>query len=814
MRLTALVAALALAAGFAAPAWAEVDVEVPANFKVKGTLDPSEVERFRFHAEEGTVLTLAASAAKGSTLDFNITLATDVGVPVGVPDPLVTDTGGKFAIKGLVIPATGDYQVVLAGAGSGGYSLSLKAKPQTIWTRTLGFGGAGLAQFTFAMPAGSTVSLLAKPAAGSGTVARLVSLDPVGSSIDLTSLGSKTATTHAVTVGPLAAGGDFILTVSNEGGAGDIEVAAKVKPPKTKPGKLDLRGAVLGRPTGGETFVGRMLDGAGGIVTVGGAAGDLNGAKVVLPPGALAGPTLVSIASSLPPPIGDPDDQAAGPAVLLGPSGLTFPVPAVLTLPVDFSKIPGDATINDVRILIVEDNGSSRIVLPTGFASGTVTVETSGLSVCCPIVVSGPPNYGYTSLGTLKPGGDEFWMLQMAAELNTGSGNDSRNRKLEASIGQVSLRGDGTMDYSLANHGFQWSNQNSPPMSGQPIQAGLTEYTASDGGTLNWAYDATGTKIVLSGTPDNTPVFRVSRDGKYFAGAHEGYTQPNGDVQFGVRKNAKSLTTASLQGAWTMCFLELEANQNGSSGAAGPRPRRSYGTTTFDGAGNCTIAFTERRASFDESSGTTSQPSESVSVKNATYSIDVDGTIVVVVPPPKPGDTGTTLRVFPGEGLDVLFAGQDPPLGESAMAMVLVRQGSGLTRSDLAGRYHGVNFSVDMNSYGVPSTPLPIPDFNINIEALVGTFDGGAAADFTGDRFHVQRDTQTADGTLTENSSETFTVSVSVTSQGKASLAADGKVIGQATPDGQAVVLVSDTGSSTTDFGLFFLFRSPPVKGP
>jgi hypothetical protein len=797
---------LAFVAGLAGSARAEVDVQVPATFKAKGSL-AGDADVFRFEAARETVLSLKVSSLRGAPLDFTVTLDDPSFTPV---DPGATvDTGPKVQWKQVVLPASGRYRLTVAAEGTGDYSLSVTSKARTAWSETLNLGVEDVDSFPFAAPVGSLLSFRAAPVPGSGCNPVIEGLT-IGEANIIEFVETVKGVVHTATFGPLAEGGEMYASIFNDAGtAGDALVSVKVKPPKAKPGKFDLRGVALGRPSGGETLVGRMLDGDGGTVTAEDEEGDLYGASVTFPADALAGPTLVTLASTPPPPIGDPDDQAAGPAVDFGPSGVVFGAPALITLPIDPALIPADADITDVRILIVEDNGESRIEFPTGFNAGSVTVETTGFSVCCPIIQSGPPALG------LNPGGDEYWYLEFLAEMYGGA-QDSRQRSLSVTLGAFSFYGDGTLQAAGDQRGFSWQNQDAPGGSGLPISAGLAQFSQGDGVSLNWAYDASGRRIVLSGSPEELPTFRISRDGRYVAGRHDASVEPDGQALFGVRKNTAALTAASIQGTWTCLYLEADVSNDPTTGAAYPKTARGTGTFQFDGTTGCRVSFTQRRPRFVPATQSFVHETESATVNDGTYAIDVDGTVLVTLPGIADGGGDTILRAYPGDGLELMFCRHDTFVGNAAMGMVLVRQGSGLSKASLSGDYHGADVGVDPQSYFTsPPSSVPVGDFSCRQEGILGVFDGGATASFTFDVHSVQRDSGNPDGVLKENYVDTLVAGVSVTSTGKLVLdGGEGKIVGQVSRDAQFFVGVTDLANTTQDYSMFFAFRAPPDKSP
>lgn len=806
--------------GIASAARAEVDVQVPLHAKVKGALGADEIETFRFTAPQGTVLTVKIQAGKNASIvSFSPSLYDPAAALVTLDPIYIVDEGTKYTILAYVLPTSGTWRLDLAADGTGEYKLSLLGKTPKSLVQGTNLGVDDVDGIDFSALPGSTVKIVAKPVEGSAAVPELQSIE---GNTDFVQALTETVkgVVHSAAGGPVDDDLDFSVLVHNDAGpAGDVTVTIKVKSPKVKPAKLDLRPTVLGHSDGGETLVTRLVGADGGGISVSGSGSDLLGASLDIPAGALGGDTWISLGSTEEPPFPTDDQQAAGPAVDLQPSGTTFDVPVTVVLPFDFTKVPVDATPDDILVRIIEENGSFADVAPLSVdpVSGTVTVETSGFSICIPIVPSGPPSLGYLPNGTIKPGGDEYWILELSAEMQGDGGGDSRGRNVRVDYGELSIHAEGTVDVNIIEHGYQWSNTNG---TGNPIDSYLSEYTNSSAFTLDWAYDASGRNILLSGgDPEPKPVFRVSRDGRYLAGRHDAASasETRTEVQFCVRKNEAPLTVASLSGVWTAAYVEVDAGQTSSTGAAEPKPARGTGTFSFDGAGVCRLALSQRDAEYDASTGSFTKSLKSLNI-DATYSVDGDGTVLVVIPP-QGEESGTTLRIFPGAGLDVMFCGHDTLIGESALALVLMRQGSGQSRSDLVGDYHGASFYLDPQSYNPGSPNVSIADFSTGDEGATLVFDGGATADASFDEHDVNRnpgdDDGVPDGIEVKNKAEGLAVGVALTSQGKLTLSGtDGSVAGAATADGQCLVAVTNVSKDDGDFGIFFVFRAPPDKTP
>jgi Cys-rich repeat protein len=118
---------------------------------------------------------------------------------------------------------------------------------------------------------------------------------------------------------------------------------------------------------------------SGGTITV--AASDdaeIAGTSIVIPPHALASTTTISIGvSAVPVAAKAPSGSlSAGPSVDFEPSGTTFAVPVVVTLPV---TMPSGAATSRVFVEAVEEDGSAQSI-PATMASGMATFSIHGFT--------------------------------------------------------------------------------------------------------------------------------------------------------------------------------------------------------------------------------------------------------------------------------------------------------------------------------------------------------------------------------------------------------------------------------------------------
>jgi hypothetical protein len=493
------------------------------------------------------------------------------------------------------------------------------------------------------------------------------------------------------------------------------------------------------------------------------------------------------------------EDQAAGPAVDLSPSGIVFAEPVEVTLPVDLSLLPFGTDIDEVRVLVIEEGVDPFVIDPVGFGEGSVTVSVTGFSICIPIVGVGPPALG------LDPGGDEYWFLQWFGQFGSGS-SDSRYRDMGVFVGEFSLFADGTFQHSANQRGTNW--QNGDTGNNPPIDGTRNRYQQAQEGTLSWTYHSSGRSLVLSGGEEDLPTFLVSRDGRYMSG--KGETVDDGEESFFVvKKHTGPVELDSVTGTWHLLLYEMGAGQDNATGAAYPGLNRAFGSFTFDGDGNCAIAFSARELEFQDGAFTQSFNSGTL---DATYTVNEDGTLQVSIP--VPDEVPEVFVLYPGDGLDAMVGQHinitdDPPVG-----LILVRQSANASRALLTGDYHGAEFAMDPDAYTTSTASAAhVGDYNVSSSLMSATFDGGASVDIAWNRRRIRRDSNEASGILVETELEEFPVSVGVTKQGKVTFnAGGGGLDGAVTRDGQVVVGISRPSVSDSDYGIHILMRAPPLN--
>jgi len=796
----------------AAVAYGGVDVQTGLAVNAKSTLAPSSpTDSYRFTVAAGAKLTFTLAAAKKGRLQFAPTLTDPLGGDVALVGVLVATKTG-VTVKNLVLGTSGSYRLDVSATGTGDYSLALTATPQSKFARTVAFAAAQPQPFAFAALPGSSLTLSAKRAKASAATPQFGLLSGTDYQIDLSQTGKKTTKSHVVSVKNVGGAGDLSVDVTNSGGAGDVAISVVVKPPKGRKTTLDARGARLGRPSGGQTFVGRAIDASGGTVTVSDAASDLLGASVSIPFGGLGSPLVITVASATVPRIPDKDLQAAGPAVDFGPAGTTFVKAATVTLPFDFSKLPAGASPSDIRVLVREKDGTTLpLITPTSvdLVNNTVTLPASGFSVCVPVVRSGIPRLGLT------PGGDEYWTLFLKYSMGQDpTANDSRSREYQLNVGEASFFSDGTVQVSDDKRSVDVNNvdDGSGGVTGSAQSA-----DTPDSGAATWTYDADGRSIDISdGGGSDAPVLRVSRDGSAMIGHGEAVGAAKVELDVLLRKNKTPLTVAGLSGTWRFAALDVNAQTNGPGMPAQTEPDHATGTFAFDGRGGCRVAGTDRKSRYQSDTGTWQETAETISIAG-TYSVEAAGTVLVNLPPQHAGDTGDVFRLYPGTdaatflGTDSVFQGGD------LFAIFLVKEGSGLSVKTLDGPYRSASIETDVNSYTVNpgGAAVTLSDLGMRDEDLSVVFDGTASATLAQTDHSVQRDTAVTGGVRVDTASGPLPVSIALTSTGALTFTptnGGGAVAGAVSPDGMFGFFMSGPqDASKGNHMLGFFVKSAPA---
>ena len=618
--------------------------------------------------------------------------------------------------------------------------------------------------------------------------------------VDLSGLGKVGASSHSVKVAPLGSAGDLSVEVVNgSAAAGDAEVKVTVRPPKVKMLKLDVRGGALGHAAGGETLLARTVDETGGTVAVADPESDLDGTAVDVPPGAFDGPTLVTIRSS-PPVIAGSDDekQASGPSVELGPPGTVFSEAVTVTLPYDLASVPFGSSPQDLKVLVVEDDGSTLVVNPSGVdeTGGTVTVQTTTFSICIPFSLPGIARIG------LDPGGDQYWALVLDFEMQQGVGNDSRYRQFDLQVGELALLGDGTFQASLEDRWISFTDASS---ASTYQSTGTPDYPSG-----TWVYGADGQSVELVTAEPDSPKPRVTRDAKYMVGGGTTGSAMDVALQLFLRKPASPPAVAALAGTYHVLTEELEFNPGNPGSSLEPELSRESGSLTFDGSGRFQGSVSGKTARFNPNTGTHVLEPDGGTGAGA-YAVDPDGTVILTFDPEDPGDQGDVLRLFPGRDLDVMFGADRDPCGSCVFVIFLVRQSTAFDASALAGTHLGR--AIDLEPGGFGAGPVNAPDYGLRDEVLTLDLDpGGGLAVQIGEHV-VTRDTGVAGGVRVENGLDSVIGNWSVNRKGKLAISVPGETgepMGAVAPTGDFGVLLTNTAANEGTTLLGFFLRPPP----
>jgi hypothetical protein len=795
----------------AAFARAGVDVETTASsFKAKGTLSSAaDVGTYRFQSVQGAKLSLSLTALHKAPLTFSLALTDPNSNPVTIGTDVLKTTKTGVSVTGLLLPASGEYRLdVSTTTGAGDYALALTTAPQLKWTSPLGI--AGVVTFAFSAPVGSTVGLSVKAAAKSPAVPRFGLLQSGAYSTDLSTTGHTTATSHTTSVANVGGTGDFSVQIQNSGTDGNIVAVAVVQPPRTKRPSFDLRGVALGRPQGAGTEIMRTVGETGGTVKVTDASSDLNGAAVSIPPAALSSTLPISIASAPAPTLPGPDLQGAGPAVDFGPSGTVFSQTALVSLPFDFRLLPAGTDPSQIRVFVQEASGATSDLAPAAVdvANGLVRVQTSGFSTCIPYVPAGIIRLGVTSSGGLKAGGDGYWVLGLHDDMGqVQQNNDSRSRDFEVSIGEVAFYGDNT--FQVANERRQI--QVDEPDDGTGGVNGTVQTIVqpeNDSGT--YAYDTGGQTISVTGGGSASPSFYVSRGGDVMVGRAVAPTDAKAELTILLRKNASSLTVASAAGTWSFGGSEIDAS--GGGGPVSYRLSHVSGTMTLDGKGGFTISGAQRRSKFDGGNTAWTADLKTLAI-TGTYSVEAAGTVILNIPPDKPGDTGNVLRLYPGPNADS-FLGTDRDAQQNGfLVLFLIRQGTGLSLSNLSGPYRTETIEVDTATYTPGTSSTTVGDVEERFEDISTTLSGTKSAHFSSSGHEVRRDPSVSGGVSVTNGSSGFDVTMTLASNGVFKVTqADGSAVGAVSPDAAFGFLVTPTTDARGSHLFAVFVKSPPAK--
>jgi|1185.fasta_scaffold53704_1 hypothetical protein len=215
--------------------------------------------------------------------------------------------------------------------------------------------------------------------------------------------------------------------------------------------------------------------GADGGVLTGAAGTPFEGVKLIIPPDALASPTMIQIApvvSSTPLPA---TSVAVGAQFDISPAGLQLAVPARLTVPFDGSAVSANDRFGDEVSALTLEGGQWTSTRQLDSDVGSITFGVPKLDVVgagvTPPGASDRTQFGLhvnpkflTCLAQFP--GDNGRLPSMTATLVRGEENDSlelRGHNIKPGLKfdvftteRSTLKSDGTVDVTIPNVGFAW----------------------------------------------------------------------------------------------------------------------------------------------------------------------------------------------------------------------------------------------------------------------------------------------------------------------------------------------------------------------
>jgi hypothetical protein len=662
------VLAAALLALAALPAAAQdhtdtVDLQLAGSASVKGTIRGAlERESFLLRLPAGASLTAVAKRkGKGAFVPLlDLVDASSAVVATG------TAKGKGSTLRSDELGESGDYRLRVFGDGTadGDYTLKVAVKLRGKWRGT---GGGVTKAFTtgysFGAPAGATAQVRVSPARGSGYVPELEGIEgPDGFATPLS--GTR--------AGPLLLGDAGTYTVGfhdagSEGGAWVCDVVLRL--PRVARSSIDISGSALtGEFSDDEAVFGREIGADGGLLDPPDLGGGLDGATVLVPPGGLGLPVVITMNE------GDPfgllnGDHTAGPAVELGPGGTTFEPgkEAVVTIPYDTSLFTDPE--NQIRVYVLHE-GVVQQVTPLTFPSpGFVSFPTSGFSTYV-VGRSGPrPLRGSWALASLEP------------RLTPDFGG-----RVDVAVEELTFDVRDTYVLQHQSMGVEWirafDDGTNPPA---PTLAypGVFE---TEAGAVTVVDDTT---IQFLPQGENVPV--VARRGRsdhvllFPPSAQETHAQ----FHLALRLIDGTATPANVAGRWHAFSVGVGASDEGDDVSAGIRlfQLHARGTVSFAADGTVAVSVDQRGAEAPYPTGSWTTRRRATK-EPGTFTASGADVFVTLGPPYVPGlvEPEPPIRFRCCLGGDVLVG---PSPGGAPELIFLVREGGALTPAALTGTTTG-----------------------------------------------------------------------------------------------------------------------------
>jgi 6-phosphogluconolactonase (cycloisomerase 2 family) len=419
----------------------------------------------------------------------------------------------------------------------------------------------------------------------------------------------------------------------------------------------------------------QVVDGTGATVNVTDAASPAFGAQVVIPAGALAGATTITISQVTGG--GIPADELR---FEFGPDGTTFSQPVAVTVPYLDGYLANHAIADPTTLKVVSTSAGSVTETLGTTAQDTVnhliSAETThftgfavrGFSDAClngTYWIINSEHFGTTQVNNPGTGSPADWPLGF-----------------KTAVGTMTFDGNGALSYAFTR------DEDGTVTS----ESGSATYSISSGGTL--AFDVFSGGVLVGGE-----AFTVSSTTKQV-------------MMVGIKKSG-SFSTASLNGAYAVAGYH-RTNVGGVTMPApgGPMPnpngfKSNAGTLTFDGAGGVSISGTQVL------DGVVSPDTGA-----DTYTVGADGALSLI----SSGFQGGVLA-----GKRVLLLGNTA--GTRTEILVATAKGSGMSDATLSGEYTWTSLKhVGATQPATPSVGDPLPN-PLGFKTQVGTavFDGAGA---------------------------------------------------------------------------------------
>ncbi len=707
---TISVALAAVAAAWAASARAgSVDLELVSGQKVQGTLNPwDEEETFLCDVVRGSKVKASVKAKGKAGAVPDLELLED-GFPVDGAESRLRGRG--HALAPFVATSSGPHAVRVWGEPDlvGDYQLTVAWTPRKSWQDE--DDSAERTESTFAAPAGATVTISLAAAPGSAFVPYLTELeDADGNVVDLSEDGARSGP-HTMTTS-----GECTVRFDNDGDDdGRWRLKVTVKPRKLPRAAVDLRDAALGGAFAGNGVVfGRVVDDeAGGVVTAEDTGSPIDGSSVTVPPGAMGGPAVITIAEEQVYLVED-GIHPAGPAVKFGPSGQSFSPKAAVTIPFNPAAFPGGT---DSMVVYLRNDATGELEPvpqdpPYEIGLDTVTFYTSHFSTAQATSTEPRPFEG------------EFVALTTEAYLDYDFGGSF---------------GVGLYDFAVDSDG--------------------TVQLTGDTATLHWSiYRSVETTAfaMLESWPDSSTGFSFVDDDSsvWIDVGEEGYLElrrgRSADVLVSntdegavllLRRARGTATPAAVAGKWHLFELGCRADSN-EPGRVGLDLQAGRGLVTLTSDGRVTyLQEAEVNSQVHLPDGAWERDTESGGKFQATFAIE-DGDVVI--------DTGEDmLRLVPVVRGDVLVGRTVRPSaetgGDMAVTMhVAVRASTAASPADVEGLAFRAALSLLTQDRASPAQS----SYDVGFDFLEVAHDGSGKRSFQGSGVSVTHDT---DGVPMEN---------------------------------------------------------------